>query len=171
LTDELTGLPNRRAIEAWAVKQIAGAARHGFQLCAVMVDLDRFNDSFGHEAGDTVLKKFAQIVKKNCRSSDLCGRIGGEEFLIVLTHSDINGATIAVEHIRESLAEKIFTFGTNDIVVTASFGIAMLERGSEDFGRLVSRADEALYSAKQLGRNRLAIATTARLASHHKNVK
>jgi two-component system, cell cycle response regulator len=174
LTDELTGLPNRRAIEAWAVKQIAGAARHGFQLCAVMVDLDRFkglNDSFGHEAGDTVLKKFAQLLKDNCRSSDLCGRIGGEEFLIVLTHSDINGATIAVEHIRESLAEKIFTFGTNDIVVTASFGIATLERGSEDFGRLVSRADDALYSAKQLGRNRLAIATTAHLASHHKNSK
>jgi diguanylate cyclase (GGDEF)-like protein len=164
LTDVLTGLPNRRAIEIWAQREIAGAIRHGFELCVVMADLDRFkrlNDSFGHEAGDTVLKEFAQILKGNCRSSNLCGRIGGEEFLMGLTHSDTKGALIAVEHIRENLTEKVFTFGTHDIVVTASFGIAGLDRKSEseDYSQLVCRADKALYSAKQAGRNRIAFAT------------
>jgi diguanylate cyclase (GGDEF)-like protein len=127
-----------------------------------MADLDRFkriNDSFGHEAGDTVLKEFAQILKDNCRTSNLCGRIGGEEFFVGLTHSDMEGAAIAIERIREDLAEKIFTFGTHEIVVTASFGIASLHRELEDYGQLVCRADKALYSAKQSGRNRIAFAT------------
>jgi len=162
LTDALTGLPNRRAIESYAVKEIAGATRHRFPLCVVMADLDRFkrlNDSFGHEAGDTVLKKFAQILKINCRSSDMCGRFGGEEFMIVLTHADIKSALVAIEHIRESLAEKVFTFGAHDIIVTASFGISSLDEDSQTFGQLVARADNALYSAKQLGRNRIALAT------------
>jgi two-component system, cell cycle response regulator len=165
LTDGLTGLPNRRAIETWAHREIAGAIRHGFDLCVVMADLDRFkgvNDSFGHEAGDKVLKKFAEILRDNCRSSNICGRIGGEEFLMGLTHSDIEGTTVAVERIRENLAEKVFTFGTHDIVVTASFGIARLDRESksEDYSQLVCRADKALYSAKQAGRNRIAFATS-----------
>jgi two-component system, cell cycle response regulator len=162
LTDVLTRLPNRRAIEIWAHREIAGAVRHGFELCVVMADLDRFkriNDNFGHEAGDTVLKEFAQILKDNCRTSNLCGRIGGEEFLMGLTHSDMKGAAIAIERIREALAEKIFTFGTHEIVVTASFGIASLHRESEDYGQLVCRADKALYSAKHSGRNRIAFAT------------
>jgi two-component system cell cycle response regulator len=162
LTDVLTRLPNRRAIEIWAHREIAGAVRHGFELCVVMADLDRFkriNDSFGHEAGDTVLKEFAQILKDNCRTSNLCGGIGGEEFFVGLTHSDMEGAAIAIERIREDLAEKIFTFGTHEIVVTASFGIASLHRELEDYGQLVCRADKALYSAKQSGRNRIAFAT------------
>lgn len=162
LTDVLTRLPNRRAIEIWAHREIAGAVRHGFELCVAMADLDRFkriNDSFGHEAGDTVLKEFAQILKDNCRTSNLCGRIGGEEFFVGLTHSDMEGAAIAIERIREDLAEKIFTFGTHEIVVTASFGIASLHRELEDYGQLVCRADKALYSAKQSGRNRIAFAT------------
>jgi two-component system cell cycle response regulator len=161
LTDVLTGLPNRRAIEIWAHREIAGAIRHGFELCVVMADLDRFkllNDSFGHEAGDTVLRRFAQILKDNCRTSNICGRIGGEEFLMGLTHSDMKGAAIATEHIRENLAEKVFTFGADEIVVTASFGIASLRRESEDYSQLVCRADKALYSAKQSGRNRIAFA-------------
>ena len=170
LTDELTGLPNRRAIEAWAVKQIAGAVRHGFPVCVVMADLDRFkriNDNFGHEAGDTVLKKFARILKDNCRNSNMCGRVGGEEFLIVLTHSDIQEATIAVERIRERLAEEIFTFGVHEVIVTASFGIASVDGESKNFSQLVSHADGALYSAKRLGRNRIALATGP-LAPHLK---
>lgn len=170
LTDELTGLPNRRAIEAWAVKQVAGAVRHGFPVCVVMTDLDHFkriNDNFGHEAGDTVLKKFARILKDNCRNSNMCGRVGGEEFLIVLTHSDIQEATIAVERIRERLAEEIFTFGVHEVIVTASFGIASVDGESKNFSQLVSHADGALYSAKRLGRNRIALATGP-LAPHLK---
>src|SRR3982074_2609184 len=121
-----------------------------------MADLDRFkrlNDSFGHEAGDLVLKKFAQILKNNCRSCDMYGRLGGEEFVVVLTHSNMKGAFGAIDNIRERLAEKIFTFGAHEVVVTASFGIATLDEDPEDFGQLVARADRALYSAKQLGHN------------------
>ncbi len=88
LTDPLTGLPNRRAIEEWAVRQLSGAVRHGFPLWVVMADLDSFksvNDTYGHEAGDVVLKKFADLLRANTRSSNICGRIGGEEFVVVLT--------------------------------------------------------------------------------------
>ncbi len=85
LTDPLTGLPNRRAIEEWATRQLSGAARYGFSFLVVLADLDHFkavNDTHGHDAGDTVLKKFAEILKTNSRQSDICGRIGGEEFLL-----------------------------------------------------------------------------------------
>src|SRR3982074_2349877 len=117
-----------------------------------MADLDRFkrlNDSFGHEAGDLVLKKFAQILKNNCRSCDMYGRLGGEEFVVVLTHSNMKGAFGAIDNIRERLAEKIFTFGAHDVVVTASFGIATLDEDPEDFGQLVARADRAFRSRDQ----------------------
>jgi len=161
LTDTLTGLSNRRAIEAWARTELAAAVRHGFSFWVVMADLDRFksvNDTFGHNAGDSVLKKFAQILKVNSRHSDICGRMGGEEFLIVLTHTDAKGAMIAVERIREELAQQIFTFGTHNIVVTASFGIAGLSPQVKNFSQLISQADVALYSAKRLGRNQVALA-------------
>ena len=80
LTDGLTGLPNRRAVEAWAVRQLKGAARHGFPFWVALADLDRFkrvNDTYGHDAGDTVLKKFAEILKANTRSSNICAGFGG----------------------------------------------------------------------------------------------
>src|SRR5207302_1382123 len=80
LTDPLTGIPNRRAIEDWGIRQINGAVRHGFTFWVVMADLDAFksvNDTYGHEAGDVVLKKFADLLKANTRSSNICGRIGG----------------------------------------------------------------------------------------------
>ena len=161
LSDPLTGLPNRRAIDAWVNTEVAAAIRHQFSLCAVMADLDHFknlNDAFGHNAGDIVLKEFAAILKTNCRRSNMCARIGGEEFLIVLTHTDLAGARVAIERIRETLARHVFKFGNHDIVVTASFGIARLKSESESFIQLVSRADEALYGAKRLGRNRIKIA-------------
>jgi diguanylate cyclase (GGDEF)-like protein len=157
-TDPLTGLPNRRAIEVWAQSQIAAAIRHKFPLCVAMADLDRFkrlNDTFGHGSGDTVLRRFAKILKENCRSSSLYGRVGGEEFLIVMTHTNLAGAAVAIEHIRERFAEQVFSFGAHDVVATASFGVACHSGGSQTFRELVSRADAALYSAKQSGRNRI----------------
>ncbi len=90
LTDALTGLPNRRAIETWAAGQLSGAARHKFSCWVVVADLDYFkqvNDTFGHDAGDAVLQRFSKILKANTRNSDLCGRLGGEEFLVVLTYA------------------------------------------------------------------------------------
>jgi two-component system cell cycle response regulator len=89
LTDPLTGLPNRRAIDVWAPRELSAAARHGFSIWAVMADLDHFkkvNDSYGHDAGDAVLKAFAEVLQRNTRQSNICARLGGEEFLLVLTH-------------------------------------------------------------------------------------
>jgi len=90
LTDSLTGLPNRRAVEEWSTRQLSAAARHGFSFWIAMADVDHFksvNDTYGHDAGDEVLKKVAQILKSRSRSSDICGRMGGEEFIFILTHA------------------------------------------------------------------------------------
>ena len=161
LTDALTGLPNRRAVEEWACGQISGARRHGFSLWVALADLDNFkhvNDAFGHEAGDVVLRKFAEILKSNMRRSNMCARIGGEEFLLVLTHADADQARVVVDRIRQILEERVFTFGSAHANVTASFGISGFSgKLVPDFSALLNQADRALYSAKNLGRNRVEI--------------
>jgi diguanylate cyclase (GGDEF)-like protein len=162
LTDALTGLPNRRAVETWARRELEVTVRHGFSFWAVMADLDNFksvNDTFGHNAGDTVLKKFAEILKDSTRSADICGRLGGEEFVILLTHTNEQGARVAIERIREKIETQRFRFGTESRVVTASFGIAgHTKLHSQNFSWLLAQADTALYSAKRLGRNRIELA-------------
>lgn len=159
LTDPLTGLPNRRAIEAWAAHELPAAVRHGFSFWVVLIDLDHFkrvNDVYGHEAGDTVLKAFGEILKSSTRSSDISGRIGGEEFLHVITHADEAHLPMIVERTRAKLTAQTFSFGGSEVTVTASFGVAGIRGGGRaaSFGELISRADRALYKAKQLGRNR-----------------
>jgi two-component system, cell cycle response regulator len=159
LTDSLTGLPNRRAIDLWASRQLRAAVRHDFPIWAVMADLDHFksiNDTYGHDAGDIVLKSFAELLKSNTRSSDICGRLGGEEFLAVITYVEKENATIPIERIRKQLAAQEFTVGHRTFGATASFGIAGIRAtASPDFSDLVARADAALYAAKRQGRNRI----------------
>jgi diguanylate cyclase (GGDEF)-like protein len=159
LTDPLTGLPNRRAIEAWAAHELPAAVRHGFAFWVVAIDLDHFkhvNDVYGHEAGDIVLKSFAEILRGNTRSSDISGRIGGEEFLHVITHANETSLPAIVERTRAKLAAYAFTFGDSTVMVTASFGVTGFRGGEQGpgFPELVKRADRALYKAKQGGRNR-----------------
>ena len=163
LTDTLTGLPNRRALDVWAPRQLSAAARHDFSIWAVLVDLDMFktvNDTFGHDAGDTVLKTLAEILKANTRQSNICARWGGEEFLLMITHVDRENANTAVERIRKQFEAKKFIFENSSITVTASFGIARF-RGTKppDLSALVASADTALYAAKSNGRNRIEFAT------------
>src|SRR6202050_2220589 len=165
LTDSLTGLPNRRAIDEWAPRQLSGASRHGFPFWVVMADLDNFksvNDSSGHDAGDKVLKRFADILKTNSRRSNICGRIGGEEFLFILTHADKENVVSVVERVRKQFEEQDFFFGNRVVKVTASFGISGFqgEQGvlPPDFSSLLSQADLALYTAKHRGRNRVEFA-------------
>ena len=164
LTDSLTNLPNRRAIEEWAPRQLSGALRHGFPIWTVMADLDHFksiNDNFGHDSGDTVLRKFGEILKTHTRKSDMCARIGGEEFLLVISYSDPEGVMLAVERIRENIATEKFVFGGRECAVTASFGVAAPREGEfPDFNTLMIRADEALYAAKRGGRNRVEMNAT-----------
>jgi two-component system cell cycle response regulator len=162
LTDALTGLPNRRAIEEWAARQLSAAARYGFSFWVAVADLDHFkavNDTHGHEAGDTVLKAFSGILRANSRQSDICGRMGGEEFLSILTHATAENAKIVIDRIREQFAAMKFDFDGSSLSVTASFGLAGFEgERAPDFHRLVAQADAALYSAKGRGRNRVEIA-------------
>jgi len=161
LTDPLTGLPNRRAIEQWGMRQLSGAVRHDFHLCVVEADLDQFkaiNDTYGHDAGDVVLKKFAEILKVNTRQCDISGRIGGDEFLLVVTYVTPESIQVAIERIRDQLLASHFPFGSGAVKVTASFGVADYRRGhASDFNRLMVQADVALYSAKRLGRNRVEV--------------
>jgi len=159
LTDPLTGLPNRRAIESWSARQLSGAARHGFPFWMVLIDLDHFkgiNDTYGHDAGDTVLKRFGEILRAHTRLSDISGRIGGEEFLFVITHAEKGGVMMVVDRIRQQLAMEKFSFDGQSVSVTASFGIAgFTGKSAPAFEELLARADDALYQAKDLGRNRI----------------
>jgi two-component system, cell cycle response regulator len=155
--DSLTGLPNRRAIEEWAARQLRAAARHGFPYWVVLADLDSFkgiNDTYGHVGGDSMLKKFADILKTVVRASDICGRLGGDEFVMVITHVEADAIFKTVERFREQLAQQQFELGSERISMTASFGIAGLN-GKEniDFITLLRGADKALYAAKRAGRN------------------
>jgi two-component system, cell cycle response regulator len=164
-TDPLTALPNRRAIEEWAGRQLRGAARHGYSLWVVHADLDCFkniNDNYGHEAGDQVLKEFAATLKENTRASDICGRMGGDEFLLVLTHVDEGHIRQTVERLRERFASKKLFGGGESISVTASFGVRGFQ-GKEppEFSVLVREADKALYCAKRAGRNQVKIESLA----------
>lgn len=163
-TDELTGLPNRRAIADWAATQLSAATRHQFPLWVAIADLDHLkhvNDTYGHEAGDAVLKRFAEILKTNLRNSNICGRIGGDEFLMVLTHVDQAGARTAIERICAELQTQRFNFGGEGVTVAASFGIAGFNpQQGQDFDRLVAQADVALYSAKRQGRNQVEVAVS-----------
>ena len=123
-----------------------------------MADLDFFknvNDTYGHDAGDIVLKSFAEILKANTRQSNICGRLGGEEFLVVITHvEEKENVAIPIERMRKQFETRRFTVGGKVFGNTASFGIARFNRTvSPNFSDLVARADAALYSAKQKGRN------------------
>jgi len=160
-TDPLTGLPNRRAIEDWAARQLRGAARHGYAIWVANADLDDFksiNDSYGHDAGDRVLQKFGEVLRESTRASDISGRMGGDEFLLVMTHLDEKSAQLTVERLRKQFAALQFSFGGDVVSVTASFGIAGFQ-GKEppDFTKLVRQADKALYSGKRAGRNQVTV--------------
>lgn len=159
LTDGLTSLPNRRAIDVWGSRQVSAALRYGFPIWVAMADLDLFkkiNDGYGHHAGDIVLQGFAEILRRNIRASDICGRVGGEEFLLVISHAERKDVGSVIERIRRTLEQQEFSFQGNIIHATASFGVAALNREKPaDLGALMERADAALYSAKQNGRNRV----------------
>ena len=161
-TDHLTGLPNRKAVEEFASKQTHAAARHGFPLWVVVADLDKFklvNDTFGHAAGDEAIKRFASILKANTRAADMCGRLGGDEFMLVISHGERKAILQTIERLRADFANETFTVNGQEVQTTASFGIAAFQaQADKTLADLLVRADKALYSAKSAGRNQVVAA-------------
>ncbi len=161
ITDALTGLYNRRYMETHLATAVDQATARGKPLTLLLVDIDYFksvNDSYGHDAGDDVLREFAIRLRKSIRGIDLACRYGGEEFVVVMPETEIAvGATVA-ERIRRRIAAEPFTIhnGAGAIDVTISIGIATLAGADDQPGAILKRADEALFRAKRDGRNRVA---------------
>jgi diguanylate cyclase (GGDEF)-like protein len=158
LVDGLTGIANRRGCEDALHHEIARAGRLGAPFTLVIADLDDFktiNDRYGHDAGDDVLREFASVLRHTLRESDLPGRWGGEEFVILLPGTDAVGGAHLAERVRASLHERSF-HGRDGAVfsVTSSFGVAELQPGDGE-RQLFSQADRALYDAKRLGKDRV----------------
>ena len=166
LVDGLTGVANRRRCEEGLATEIARADRLGTPLALVLADLDDFkavNDTHGHAVGDEVLRAFACVLRETVRESDLAGRWGGEEFLLLLPGTGVDGAAQLAERIRLALARMpIAASDGSAFVVTASFGVAPHRRGGDD-GTLYAAADEALYRAKAAGKDRVELARAVRL--------
>ncbi|HEY1365127.1 MAG TPA: PleD family two-component system response regulator [Xanthobacteraceae bacterium] len=159
VTDGLTGLFNRRYMETHVGTLVEQAASRGKPLTVLVLDVDYFkavNDTYGHDAGDEVLREFALRVRKSIRGIDLACRYGGEEFVIVMPETDIAVATMVAERLRRRIAGEPFAIqqGARHIEVTISIGIAGLSRGDNAAG-VLKRADQALYRAKRDGRNRV----------------
>ncbi|MEM9415204.1 MAG: diguanylate cyclase [Planctomycetota bacterium] len=163
-TDALTGIANRRALTESLDRRHAQSVRDGKDMAVLMIDMDgfkRLNDTIGHAAGDKILRLTARVLKANCRASDVPGRIGGDEFVVVLPDTEVDEARAVAERIREDFAAASTTFCESvgyDGKVTMSIGMAArsLDPGSTA-DQLLGLADQALYSAKQLGRHRLVI--------------
>ena len=157
--DFLTKLLNKRALEEIIEIKEAEYVRYGRNYCLAMLDLDFFksvNDTYGHEAGDAVLKAFAKIFKDEARVNDTVGRFGGEEFLAVLGDTELSGAKIFGEKVRVHVEEAQFLYQGQRIAVTVSIGIAQ-RKDYPSLETLKVGADERLYDAKHQGRNRVAV--------------
>jgi diguanylate cyclase (GGDEF)-like protein len=161
ITDELTGLVNRRRFLDALRSEIARGQRLGGRLSVVFADLDDFkliNDRFGHHAGDEVLLAFADLLRAHGRDVDVAARLGGEEFAILLPETGLEGARVGAERLRQSLADlRIRLSERDEVTVTASFGVAELAEGQSVDG-LLRTADSALYRAKEQGKNRVEVA-------------
>lgn len=157
LTDPLTEVANRRKVELTLKSEIDRTHRTGKPLSVIMIDIDHFksfNDNYGHDVGDKVLKKFAETINRSIRVTDLVGRIGGEEFLIICPETDVSQAKVLAEKLR--LEVETIKLKSID-KITASFGCAQFLSGENSFDSLLSRSDKALYKAKDNGRNRVEV--------------
>jgi two-component system cell cycle response regulator len=159
VTDSLTGLHNRRYMEGHLRTLVSESIRTGRSLSMLVADIDHFkavNDSYGHDAGDAVLKEFAVRLKRNTRGVDLACRLGGEEFVIIMPDTDLERAYQIGERLRACVAADEFALdGGHSVRVTASVGIGTLETPQDTPESMFKRADNALYTAKRRGRNRV----------------
>jgi diguanylate cyclase (GGDEF)-like protein len=163
-TDELTSLPNRRSFMTLAKSEWDRFQRYHRPLSMFMVDIDHFktiNDGYGHDIGDAALAHVAALCRDSRRSSDAVARIGGEEFAILMPETTLEQAFTVGERLRASIASAPCKSGGHEFAVTVSIGVAQATVGMAGVHVLMKRADEALYRAKFLGRNRIEVATVA----------
>ncbi len=158
-TDSLTGIANRRHFISLAQKEIDRCTRHGCAICLLMLDIDHFkkvNDSFGHATGDLAIQAVAQTCGTELRNSDLLGRMGGEEFAILLVETDQQRAYGVAERLRSLVQDiQLFTQNKDRVRLTVSIGLTEKRHGEQDLSEILARADAALYKAKNSGRNRV----------------
>ncbi|GLQ57508.1 PleD family two-component system response regulator [Devosia nitrariae] len=159
VTDELTGLYNRRYFDRHLAVMLGKAQAQDRELAVMLLDIDHFksvNDTHGHDAGDAVLKEFAQRLRRNIRGVDLACRFGGEEFVVLMPDTDHRQAEAVAERVRNAMAERPFEVGTVlELTLTVSVGVSLNEHDHDTPETLLKRADIALYRAKREGRNRV----------------
>ncbi len=163
LQDELTGLSNRRLFNIRLSGDFAMARRYGVRLALLMLDIDHFkrvNDRYGHAAGDVVLRGLSEVLLRGIRGADLAFRHGGEEFAVLLSHTELDAAACLGERICQAVANESFRVCDQAVRITVSIGVAAYSAQMEQEQDLVALADRALYRAKQSGRNRVCVLGT-----------
>ncbi|AUD79472.1 GGDEF domain-containing protein [Kangiella profundi] len=159
-TDSLTGIANRREFMNRAEEEISRANRNGTDLSMMVIDFDQFknvNDEYGHQAGDKVLKEFVRLSKEIMRPSDLLGRIGGEEFALLLPETELSSSIKVAERLREYIEDSPVTYNNQTINLTISIGLAQYQPKVDTVKKWLHRADQLLYQAKDKGRNRVEV--------------
>ena len=157
-TDSLTGCANRREFETRGMAEVVRVKRSGAPLSFVTIDLDHFkqiNDRHGHRAGDEVLRAFVALVKRTLRPTDLVGRIGGEEFALILPDAPLEGAAIVAEKLRQLTESEVVTLAGTHIRFTVSLGVAQYGPDGDTYESVIEAADSRMYRAKQAGRNQV----------------
>jgi len=163
ITDSLTEIWNRRHFMQLAQRELDRAKRYGGQLAILMMDLDRFkaiNDAYGHDVGDEALKKVAEIGRNSLRQVDIFARYGGEEFVAVLPETGPEQAVQVAERLRQEVAETPVTGDGRPVRMTVSIGVTVAGPNPADLATLLRNADQAMYMAKQNGRNRVEVFET-----------
>lgn len=160
ITDELTGLYNRRHFESNFEREFLRAKRYGSKLSVAIIDIDFFkkiNDTYGHSAGDYVLREVAYNIGETFRKTDMVFRYGGEEFVVILTETDANSALIPLERLREKIGNMEFNYKGQIFKLTISIGVNSNTTIAENFIGFFDGADKALYEVKNSGRNNIKI--------------
>ena len=159
--DQLTGVLNRRGLEDVFSKEVSRAQRHDTVLCVGLLDIDNFkrlNDSMGHDAGDKALVHLATVCRETLRPQDTVARYGGEEFIILLPETPLEDAVIALTRLQRELTRKFFMHDNDKVLITFSAGVTQM-RTEDTQASVIKRADEAMYNAKQTGKNRVVAAS------------